>query len=399
MFRRNGLLIAIFFGALAGGVCGWLIGEPMTSVKFAGDMFLQLLKMVVVPLIVLSLTCGVTSMGNVRKAGSFGAKVLLYFVLTTFVASLVGLVLVNVIEPGVGVQTSTEQEGVTLPDKSSFNLIPSNIVGALARGDMLPIIFFTIFFACVLSTVIDARHPTFAVLASLNDAVMKMTRLIVYLAPAGVFALVAARFGEAGGGKGVSELLAGLGLYAAAVVAGLAVHGVIILPALLYLLGKMNPVRYFAGVMEAMLMAFSTASSSATLPVTMKCLQENNNMPPKVSGFVLPVGATINMDGTALYEAVAALFIAQAYGIQLDISGQAVVFLTAALAAIGAAGIPEAGLVTMVMVLTSAGLPTEGIGMILSIDWLLDRFRTAVNVWGDCVAVGVLSRVAALNND
>lgn len=393
MFRRNGLVIATFLGALAGGVCGWGIGEPMASVKFAGDMFMQLLKMVVVPLLIFSLICGVISIGNLRKVGSFGAKVLLYFILTTFMAVLVGLAMVNLMEPGSGAVISAVKE-VRAPEGVSFNLIPSNIFEAMARGDMMQIIFFTLFFACVLSTVIDSRHPTFAFLTSINDAVMKMVNVIICLAPIGVFALVAARFGEAGGGDGVVDLLTSLGKYALTVIIGLSIHAVIILPALLFFLGGKNPLQYLSGVLEAILMAFSTASSSATLPVTMKCIQEHNKMPPKVSGFVLPVGATINMNGTALYEAVAAMFIAQAYNIQLGFGEQFIVFLTATVAAIGAAGIPEAGLVTMVIVLTSVGLPVDGIGLILSIDWLLDRFRTAVNVWDDCVAVGVLSRAA-----
>jgi solute carrier family 1 (high affinity glutamate transporter) protein 1 len=212
------------------------------------------------------------------------------------------------------------------------------------------------------------------------------------LAPFGVFGLIAAKLGEAGGGDAVWGELLKIGKYFMTVLIGLGIHAMVVLPILLLILARRSPIRYALGMLPAIGTAWSTASSSATLPVTLECTEERNKVSRRSALFVLPIGATINMDGTALYEAVAAIFIAQASGIDLSAGQQVLIFITATLAAIGAAGIPQAGLVTMVIVLNAVGLPLEGIGLILAIDWFLDRFRTAVNVWGDSVGAAVVDR-------
>ena len=238
----------------------------------------------------------------------------------------------------------------------------------------------------------DIGKPVISVISGLNEAVMKLVHWIMYVAPVGIFGLIAGRIGEAKGFAGFWPELVAVGKYSATVVFGLGLHGIVVLPLLLLFFGRRNPLNYFKGMATALLNAFSTASSSATLPLTMEGVENQNGVSRRTSSFVLPLGATINMDGTALYEAVAVMFIAQVYAISMDPAQQVVIVLTATLAAIGAAGIPEAGLVTMVIVLRAVDLPVEGITLILSIDWLLDRFRTTVNVWGDSIGAGVIER-------
>ena len=269
-------------------------------------------------------------------------------------------------------------------------MIPRNVFNAIVRMDILPLIFFSLLIGAALSVLGERGRPAISVISGLNDAVMRLVHWIMVLAPVGIFGLVAARIGHAGGFKGFLPELMAVGKYSFTVVLGLGVHGMVILPLILLLIARRNPLRYFKGMSTALLNAFSTASSSATLPLTMRAVEHENKISNRTGSFVLPLGATINMDGTALYEAIAAMFIAQVYGITLGPVDQAVIFLTATLAAIGAAGIPEAGLVTMVIVLRAVDLPIEGIGLILTIDWLLDRFRTTVNVWGDSVGAGVI---------
>jgi len=264
----------------------------------------------------------------------------------------------------------------------------SNPFAALADLNVLAIIVFALLLGGILSTLGDKGQPLLKVFDSLNRAMMKMVNIIMLIAPLGVFALMANEIAA----SGLSVLLVLL-KYMATVCIGLGVHALVILPTILWALGRMSPLTYFRGIREALAIAFSTSSSSATLPVTMKCLDKNLDVPDQVTGFVLPLGATINMDGTALYEAVAAIFIAQLYGIDLSFGAQATIFITATAASIGAAGIPSAGTVTMVMVFTAVGLPLEGIGLILAVDRILDMFRTTVNVWGDGTGAVVIARM------
>jgi Na+/H+-dicarboxylate symporter len=231
------------------------------------------------------------------------------------------------------------------------------------------------------------------VIDGMNMAILKFVHLVILIAPVGIFGLVASKLGSTGGGQAFVEELFSLGRYAATVIIGLLVHALVALPLILIFLGGRNPLKYISTVSHALVNAFSTASSAATLPLTLEGVEEYAKVRPESARFVLPMGATVNMDGTALYEAVAVIFMAQAHGIDLTVAQQAIIFLTASLAAVGAAAIPEAGLVTMIIVLRAVGLPAEWVGLILSIDWFLDRCRTTVNVWGDCVGAAVIDHL------
>ena len=277
-------------------------------------------------------------------------------------------------------------------------LIPSNLFKAMAENDILPVITFSLLLGAVLSTLGVQGKPVIDFFNGLNEAIMKIVHLAMYAAPVGIGALIAGRLGEAGGFTGFLPELLQLGKYAFTVIAGLLIHSMVILPLILKFFGKTGVMRFAYNTSPALLTAFSTASSSATLPLTVECAEEKNDVSPRTAGFVLPLGATVNMDGTALYEAVAVIFIAQINGITLGPPELVIIFLTATLAAIGAAGIPEAGLVTMVLVLKAVNLPIEGISLILAIDWFLDRCRTTVNVWGDSVGAKVIDRYVKLAN-
>lgn len=397
MTRRQAttLLWALLAASLGGVACGWLLGPRMLAIGWIGTLFLDLLKMTIIPLIVAAVITGVASLGDVRKLGRLGGLTVLYYLSTTALAVAIGLVAVNLIEPGAGV----EALGGTLPHGIAAEpagigdilrtLVTPNLVQAAAENELLPIIVFSLLFAAALSTTGEGGRTVLAFFEGLNQAMMRLVTWIMFLAPLGVFALIAAQFGEAGGGSAFLEDLSAVGWYVVTVLTGLAVHF-----ALLYGILRIVARRgasYLIGMLRAVITAFGTASSSATLPLTMECALEND-VDRRAVKFVLPLGATVNMDGTALYEAAAVMFIAQAYGLEMSTLQQVVIFLTATLAAIGAAGIPQAGLVTMVMVLTAVDLPVEGIGMILAVDWFLDRFRTSINVWGDCVGAAVIHR-------
>ncbi|MEK7486534.1 MAG: dicarboxylate/amino acid:cation symporter, partial [Planctomycetota bacterium] len=274
--------------------------------------------------------------------------------------------------------------------KNKEGLIPQNLFNAMLNMDLIPLIFFSILLGAALSTLGPRAKGVIDGFSVLNDAIMKIVEWIMVIAPVGIFGLVAGRIGAAGGFSGFLPELIAVGKYCFTVILGLTIHGIIILPALLWIFGKRNPWTFTKGMATALLNAFSTASSSATIPLTLEGVEKENGISHRTTSFVVPLGATVNMNGTALYEAVAAIFIAQVYGIPLPLSTQIIIVLTATLAAIGAAGIPEAGLVTMVIVLRAVDLPVEGIGLLLAVDWILDRFRTTINVWGDCVGAGII---------
>ncbi len=282
-----------------------------------------------------------------------------------------------------------EKEGFRVVD-ILLSLIHPNLIGAAYDFKILPLIVASILFGTAFATLGKEGGLINDLFSAIDKALMKIVNWIMVFAPIGILGLIAHRLGIAGGGSEVINLILQLGRYFVSVILGLFIHGFIILPLILLILAKKNPIEYISKLSKALLTAFATASSSATLPITMSSVIDEAKVSSKVAGFVLPLGATVNMDGTALYEAVAAIFIAQSYGIQLGPNELLIIFLTANLAAIGAAGIPEAGLVTMVLVLQSVGLPIEGIGLILAIDWFLDRFRTAINVWGDSVGAATL---------
>ena len=398
--KKNGLLYLMVAGIVLGIFCGWMFGNKMLAVEWIGEMFLDALKMLVVPLIISSMIVGIAGLGDIRKVGKTGFIALSYFLITTCIAVGIGLVMVNIIEPGVAVEMTVEQVPDKVVGKESVSItdilktfVTPNLVQSMANMEILPLIMFSLVFGGVLTTLGEPGKRAIDFFDTVNVAIMKIVHLLMYFAPIGVFALIASKLGAAGGGDLVLAELAKIGKYVTTVVSALLIHGFVILPVILYVITRRNPVTYFKNVLSALTTAFSTASSSATLPITIECAEENNRISRKSCLFVLPLAATVNMNGTALYESVAAMFIAQMLGIQLGLGDQMIIFLTATLAGIGAAGIPEAGLVTMVMVLQSVGLPLEGIGMLLSIDWFLDRCRTTINVWGDSIGAGVLDNL------
>lgn len=396
-------------GATAGFVVGGVFGAHWSDpgwgffvglIQLGGALFMNILKMLVVPLIVCSMIVGVSAMGDMRRIGGLFGFTFGYYIFTTVLSVTLGLILVNLIQPGVGAETAAAQaprivETVVWYEaifRLALGMFPQSITQAAAESNVLGLIIFSIALGGVLTTMGDKGKPAIAFFGAINEAILRLVQLVIWMAPIGVMGLVADRVGQAGGGAAVWVELARLGKYCFTVVIGLGIHAFVVLPTLLFLLARRRPLEHARHFTEALLMAFSTASSAATLPITIRNARENAGVSEKASGFVLPLGATVNMDGTALYEAVAVIFICQAFGIHLSLTQNLIVMLTATLAAIGAAAIPEAGLVTMVMVLTAVGAPIEGIGMLLSIDWLLDRFRTTVNVWGDAVGCAIVER-------
>ena len=398
--KKNGLLYLMIAGIVLGIFSGWMFGNTMLAVEWIGEMFLDALKMLVVPLIISSMIVGIAGLGDIRKVGKTGLITLVYFLITTCIAVGIGLVMVNIIEPGVAVEMTVEQVPEKVVGKESVaitdilkSFVSPNLVQSMANMEILPLIMFSLVFGGVLTTLGEPGKRAIDFFDTVNAAIMKIVHLLMYFAPIGVFALIASKLGAAGGGDLFLAELAKIGKYVTTVISALLIHGLVVLPAILYMITRRNPIIYFKNVVGALTTAFSTASSSATLPITIDCAEKNNQISRKSCLFVLPLAATVNMNGTALYESVAAMFIAQMLGIQLGLGDQMIIFLTATLAGIGAAGIPEAGLVTMVMVLQSVGLPLEGIGMLLSIDWFLDRCRTTINVWGDSIGAGVLDNL------
>jgi Na+/H+-dicarboxylate symporter len=379
-------------------------------VDFAGDLFLQVLKLLVVPLIITSMTVGITSLGDIRNVGRIGAYSLLFYLLTTALAVGIGVLLVVTVRPGEGgddaftyetARIASAKEATplsTLLDvfrgregEAGSGMFPSNLFLAASDTNVLALIVFSIVFGAALTTLGPIGEPVIAFFRGANEAVMKMVHLVMIFAPIGIFGLVAANIARNGGGAEFLGELSRLGWYVMVVAVGLLTHAAALM-VVLACFGR-NPLRYTVGLSRALLTAGTTSSSNATLPVTMECVIEKNRVSEKTASFVLPLGATVNMNGTALYEAVAAIFIAQSLGIELSFAALLIIFITASLAAIGAAGIPEAGLVTLVMVLTAVGLPASGIGMILAVDWFLDRLRTTVNVYGDAIGAGVIDRM------
>ena len=393
---ENKLIVGILVGAIAGILCGWLFGPAMVSVAWIGDLFLDALKMMIVPLIVAAVISGVSSLGDIRKLGKVGAATLLYYAITTACAVLIGLLVVNLIQPGVGAEQLSNQVPEVVSERGETgaveiiqSLISPNIIAAAANTQLLPLIVFSLIFAAALTTIGEKNVTVIRFFDGLNEVMMKLVIWIMAFAPIGIFALIAGQFGKAGGGEAIKNELIAVGSYFFTVILGLTLH-FILLFIILVVFSKRGR-QYLVKLLRALFTAFGTASSSATLPLTMECAIEAGVDKRSVK-FVLPIGATVNMDGTALYESVAVMFIAQAYGYPMGLTEQAIIFITATLAAIGAAGIPQAGLVTMLIVLNAVGVPAEGIGMLLAVDWLLDRFRTTVNVWGDSVGAAVIER-------
>ena len=387
----------ILLGMAIGVILGMTLGEKATLLAPVGKAFISLLKMLIMPLILASIVTGIVSIGDTKNLGRLGAKTLVYYLTTTFLATFIGLAMVNLVKPGVGMLQGGS--GGPPPAHGSppsllsiiMGMIPSNIFRALAQDKVLSTILFSILLGSALNATREKSAPLIDLFEAFNEVMMKLTQWIMALAPLGVLALMATTVGKVG-----LSVFRPLALYMATVVAGLGIHACIVLPLLLEFLGRVPLRGFFKSMVPALATAFSTASSAATMPLTMECLEKKARIPNQVVSFVIPLGATVNMDGTALYEAVAAIFIAQAYGVHLTLPQQLTVSLTATLASIGAAAIPGAGLVTMVIVLKAVNLPLEGIGMILAVDRILDMCRTTVNVWGDACGSAIVARLEGL---
>lgn len=401
----------------AGTVSFQVAGMFAEVTKFVGELFLQVLKLLVIPLVVTSMICGITALGDVRKIGRVGAWTIAYYMMTMAVAVAIGIGLVLIIQPGTGAddtfsyvsESVKQKEGTGIvetilnvfrgsPDDPGGGMFPSNIFLAATKTNVLALIVFALIFGGALTTVGEKGRTAIAFFQGANEAVMKMVHMVMLFAPIGIYGLVAWNIAKNGGGEAFFEELRRLAWYVSTVLLGLSLH-VVFLGMILALLARRNPFSYIYGILRALLTAMTTASSSATLPITMECVEENNGVSNRSASFVLPMGATINMDGTALYEAVAVIFIAQSLGMTLPLAKLLVIFFTATLAAVGAAGIPEAGLVTMVIVLQAAGVPVSGIGTILAIDWFLDRMRTTVNVFGDAIGAAVVDERVVKNEN
>ncbi len=373
---------------------------------FIGTLFLNALKMLIVPLIVSSIVTGVAGLGSTQGFGRLGLKTITYYIVTTLLAVCVGLLLVDLFKPGIidgqparfrlalSADTDAVMEKVAGTGAGEvaavfLRLVPVNVAAAAAEGDMLGLIFFSLVFGYFLTRLpADSAAPMARFWKSAYDVMLLITDWIMKFAPIGVFALVAKVVATTG-----VDAFRPLATFFLVVLAGLAIHTFITLPALLLLVGRVYPLRHFRAMMPAMLTAFSTASSSATLPLTIECVENRARVSNRTASFVLPLGATINMDGTALYECVAAMFIAQAYGLELTLTTQFIVVLLALLTSIGVAGIPAASLVAIVVILKAIGLPAEGIGLILAVDRVLDMCRTSVNIFSDSCGAVIIARL------
>jgi Na+/H+-dicarboxylate symporter len=393
--------LAVVAGLLTGTDAGVFGVSFYAMFDFVGKLFLNALKMLIVPLIVSSIIVGIAGIGGTQGLGRLGGKTLLYYLTTSLLAILVGLLVVNAVAPGivdgqpardlVGFSAETESVQEKVAGKGTgdvvevfLRMIPTNVVQAASSGEMLGLIFFSLLYGFFMARISEAyAEAQYNFWQGMFEVMMKITDLIMRFAPLGVFALVAKVVASTG-----FDAFAPLAAFFFTVVAALAIHFFVTLPLLLYLVGRVNPVRHYRAMGAALLTAFSTASSSATLPLTMECVEKNAGVSNRTTSFVLPLGATVNMDGTALYECVAAMFIAQAYGIDLSFGTQFTIVMIALLTSIGVAGIPAASLVAIAIILAAIGLPVEGIGLILAVDRILDMMRTSVNVFSDsCGAV------------
>lgn len=387
------ILIALILAVLF----GYFLPDMAVYTNWMGDVFLRGLSMVVIPLVFSSIVSGVASIGGGSNLGRLGIKTMSFYIITSLMAIVTGLVFVNVFNPGAGANLGKAGAVDTLPAANAtisdilMRTIPDNIIQAMATGQILPVIFFAILFGFFITQIKTEKQ---IIMTNFFDAVfevmMKITMFIILFTPVGVFAIVAKEVAK--NTDSLGNIAGSLGIYMITVMLALIVHAAITLPLIVKFLGKASPYKHFRNMATPLLTAFSTSSSSAALPLSMEAVEHKNGISAKISSFTLPLGATINMNGTALYECVAVIFIAQAYGINLTFGQQVIVVVTALLAAIGSAGIPMAGLVMMTIVLNAVNLPLEGVGLILAVDRILDMSRTTVNVWGDTCAAVVIAK-------
>jgi len=399
------IVLAGFIGWIGGPTPSFFGFPVLPAYQFVGTLFINALKMLIVPLIMSSIIVGVAGIGSSGDLGRLGGKTLGYYMASSLLAILVGLMLVNLTLPGIvdGQPArdllALEADSEVVADKVGgagagalaeifLRMVPTNVVSAAAEGQMLGLIFFSLLFGFFMTRV---NHETAETLYDFWDAVhrvmLRMTEWIMLFAPIGVFGLVAKTVATTG-----FEAAGPLVVFALTVLAALAIHSLFTLPLLLKLFARVRPYRMFSAMAPALMTAFSTASSSATLPITMESLEKNAGVSNRTSSFVLPLGATINMDGTALYECVAAMFIAQAYGLELSFAVQFTIVVTALVTSIGVAGIPSASLVAIAIILSAVGLPVEALGVLFVFDRILDMCRTSVNVFGDSCGAVIVAR-------
>lgn len=396
--KKANLLTQILIAFIIAIIVGAIVGPSIEVVQPLGDLFLRLIKFIIVPLVLASLVVGVAGSGDIKRVGRMGGITFTYYILTTALAVTIGLILANLFSPGTGIKLSdttdrvepTEAPGII---DTLLNIVPSNPLAALVEGNMLQIIFFAIFLGLAIIMLGDRAKTVYNFFDELAEIMYKITGIVMRFAPIGVFGLIAPTVGK----YGISILLP-LMKVILVVYIGCILHAVFTYSLSVKFFAKMSPLKFFKGIAPASLVAFSTTSSSGTLPITIKNTEENLGVSRKVSSFVLPLGATINMDGTALYQGVSVLFIAQFFGFDLTFSQQLTIVLTATLASIGTAGVPGAGLIMLTMVVTSVGLPVEGIALIAGIDRILDMIRTSVNVTGDASAAVVVNALEEKRN-
>ena len=405
------IIIGMFLGILFGlGLSIYPTGKIFISnfIKPFGTIFINLLKLIAIPLILASLIKGVSDLKDISKLSKMGGRTIITYMFTTIIAVIIGLVLVNLIKPGNSISNETRQELIeayssnteekreaankqksSAPLQALEDIVPDNIFKSFTSNkNMLQVIFFALFFGIGMILLPEKKvSPVKEFIDSLNAIILKLIDLIMLSAPYGVFALLATLVVEAPS----LELFAALGLYSITLLVGLAMM-ILVYAIIVKLITGKPPGEFFKGIAPAQLLAFSTSSSAATLPVTMECVEKNLGINKEVSSFVLPIGATINMDGTSLYQGVAAVFIAQAFGLDLDLSSQLGIILTATLASIGTAAVPSAGIVMLVIVLAQAGIPEAGLALIFAVDRPLDMCRTIVNVTGDAAVSSVVDK-------
>lgn len=405
--KKIGLTTKIFIGLIAGAVLGILINKYFKTdfiskyiidgvLDVVGQGFIRAMQMLVVPLVFASLVTGSMSMGDTTKLGKIGIKTMAFYLTTTALAIAIALGVASVINPGLNLNLPLPEVGTAeVMEKTSMkdtilNIIPTNPISALANGEMLQIILFALVVGIILAKLGPKAKGFSNIMFELNDIMMEMTMIVMKFAPIGVFALITRTFANLGL-SAIPPMLK----YMGSVMTGLVLQLFIVYLLLLFVLGRLNPFKFLKKFFPVMGFAFSTASSNATIPLNINKLEEMG-VSRKISSFTIPLGATINMDGTAIMQGVAVVFIAQAYGIPLTIADYGTVILAATLASVGTAGIPSVGLVTLTMVLNSVGLPTEGIALIMGIDRILDMSRTAINITGDAVCTTIISKQEGL---
>lgn len=389
-----GLLLGFIFGLVLNQVPAGYIKDSLILggiLKIAGNGFTAAIKMMVVPLVFVSLICGAASMGDTKKLGRIGGKTILFYLGTTAIAIVISLVLGSVLKPGVGLDMSSMATGEVAIGESKtlvdiiLNIIPSNPIQSLANGEMLQIIFFAILIGVAINMVGKKGEPVKAIFESANEICMKMVNIIMLFAPYGVFSLVSTTFATVG-----TDAVFALMKYVLVVLLGLLIHVTVVYSGLFKVLTKQKIKPFLSKFMRVAAVTFSTASSNASVPVSLEIMEELG-VGKSTRSFTIPMGATINMDGTAIMQGIAALFIAQIYGIELGIEAMATIVLTATLASIGTAGVPGVGMIMLSMVLQSVGLPLEGIGLIMGVERIIDMFRTTVNVMGDNICTLIIA--------